>query len=135
MGVDDLMDFIKIFAPYAPFLAEELWSRINYKEKNTNNKGANLSPHQTLRSREDSVHLQSWPVFDPSAITEKTVTMVVQINGKLRDSFQLPQETSQVQDEVEKIVYLREKILAHIAGKKVKKIIFVPGRLINLVVG
>ncbi len=154
IGIDDLIIFIKLLAPYAPFLAEELWSRTKNsvsfsKKSSTNSIGANVadnvvanfpirpaggSPSQEFRFRQDSVHCQFWPVFDPQVFTEKTVTVVVQINGKLRDSFVLPQEVSQIQDEVEKVALMREKIILYLAGKKVQKVVFVPGRLINVVV-
>jgi len=98
-------------APFAPHLAEELWHHLGH---------------------EDSVHIDHWPVFDPSQLVSDTITMIVQVNGKLRGEIQVAQDV----DEQTAIAAARahEKIVPHLDGKEIKKTIFVPSKLVNFVV-
>lgn len=100
-----------LLAPFAPHLTEELWSGIGYKE---------------------SIHKQSWPKLDESALTEEEVTIVLQVNGKVRDKIQVPVQTSQ--EELEKTILSSEKVKQHLEGKTVVKLITIPGKLANIVV-
>jgi leucyl-tRNA synthetase len=100
-----------LLAPFAPHLAEELWLKIGEK---------------------DSIHNQKWPEYDPKLIEEAKIQLIIQINGRVRDKVEVPINISQ--EEAEEIVLKREKVKKWIEGKEVKKIIFVPGKLINLVV-
>ena len=104
-------DFIKILAPFAPHITEELWRQFGNQE---------------------SVHLAAWPEYDVQAITEAEIELVVQINGVVRDKVVIGRSLDQ--SAAEAIVLNLEKIKAALSGKKPKKVIFVPGRLINLVV-
>jgi leucyl-tRNA synthetase len=112
-GLDkkSLSDFLKIISPFAPHLAEELWSEAGFKEMCCQ---------------------QKWPKFDEKLIEEKNILLIVQINGKVRDKIET--KSGITQKEAEKLVLKSEKIQASIGKSEVKKIIFVPNKLINFVV-
>jgi leucyl-tRNA synthetase len=118
---DDFLTFLKLLAPYAPFLTEELFQRMSGKDVK-----------QFKAS--DSIHCQSWPTFDPAAIREESVVIAVQVNGKLRETLTVRQETSDKRQEIEDLARASENVKRHILDKKVMKVIFVPGRLLNFVV-
>lgn len=102
-------------APFAPHLSEEVWVEILGKPF--------------------SVHTSKWPKFDNSKIQKDALSIIVQVNGKLRG--QLAINNSQLAGEKEKIEKLAkedEKIAKWLEGKNIKKTIFVPGKLINFVV-
>jgi leucyl-tRNA synthetase len=110
----DAGNFLKILAPFAPFMAEEIWSQV------LKNKG--------------SVHAQSWPKFDPELIKDEQVTIIVQVNGKLRGQIEVQSEICNSQSEIEKLAEKEPKIAKYLISQKIKKVIFVPGRLINFVI-
>jgi leucyl-tRNA synthetase len=104
--------FLKLLAPFAPHITEELWSELGHKK---------------------SIHLEKWPSFDASKITEEQVTIVVQVNGKVRGDFKAEAGISE-EEAVAKVKALGE-VQKWTEGKQIKKIIFVKGKLINIVVG
>ena len=104
-----LEPFVLALAPYAPHLAEELWEKLGHK--------------QTLS-------YEPWPGFDEALLKEDTVTIILQVNGKLRDRMDVPAEISR--EELEKIALANERVQEHLAGKQIKKIIVVPGKLVNI---
>jgi len=119
IGIPELKKFICILAPFAPHLTEELWQQIH------GYKGFKLS---------QSVHVQPWPEFDPTKIVDTDVTIAVQINGKLRDTFTVAARYSSIQKDIETEAKKREKVQKFLAGKPIRKTIFVPGKLVNFVV-
>jgi leucyl-tRNA synthetase len=111
----ELEAFIKILAPFSPFLAEELW-------------------HAVQGESAQSIHLQTWPSFDPELAQEDEVTIAVQVNGKVRETLTLPADQAQDQATVEAVAQASSKLQAWIEGKTIRKTIFVPGKLISFVV-
>ncbi|RQD76834.1 MAG: leucine--tRNA ligase [Candidatus Syntrophonatronum acetioxidans] len=107
-GVNNL---ILLLAPFAPHITEELWSILGHEE---------------------SVHLQSWPGYDPEALKVADVEIVVQINGKVRDKLVVPADASQ-EELLEKAKDL-PRIKSQVEGKEIVKEIVVPNKLVNLVV-
>jgi leucyl-tRNA synthetase len=103
--------FLKLLAPFAPYLAEELWHSFG-------NKG--------------SVHKASWPQYDYKFIEEETFVLIIQINGRVRDQIEVQKNLSQ--KEIEELVFNRERVKMFLRGQKPKRIVLVPGRLINIVV-
>jgi len=108
----------RLIAPFAPHLAEEFWEMVGGKF---------------------SVLDAGWPKYNPDLIKEDQVTIVVQINGKLRDTLKVVAGIAKFaskkdKEAVLKIVQKSAKIQKHLKGKKIKKTIFVPQRLVNLVV-
>jgi leucyl-tRNA synthetase len=110
----DAGGFLKLLAPFAPHLAEELWV------EGLGNKF--------------SVHQQSWPKFNPKLIEEEMVTVVIQVNGRVRGQIEISSQESVVRGQVEKLAKKEKNVTKYLAGKKIKKTIFVPGKLINFVV-
>jgi leucyl-tRNA synthetase len=102
---------VQMLAPSAPFIAEELWTRLG---------------------REGSVHMSSWPVADAALVVEETATMVVQVNGKVRDRLDVPAGVGK-EDMVSR-ARASEKVAAHLDGKDVVKTVVVPPKLVNFVV-
>jgi leucyl-tRNA synthetase len=109
-----LKDFLVLLQPFAPHLAEELFSR--------------LEPNSSLR-----LPFLPWPKFDPALLVEDTLEIPVQVNGKLRDKIVVPATATQA--EIEAAALKAEKVQQFIADKAVKKIVVVPKRLVNIVVG
>ena len=107
-----LKTILLMLAPLAPHISEELW--------------------QLLDSNAGSIHDQVWPKYDEELSSAELITLVVQINGKVRDRFQCPVGLEKKQ--TEEMVLASEKIQNLIEGKVVRKIIVVPDRLVNLVV-
>ncbi len=108
---DSYRILVKLFSPFAPHAAEELWA--GQKEKK-------------------SVHVAPWPVFDPSKVVESSVKIVVQINGKVRAEFEMAAGASD--DEIKKVALERPEIAKWIEGKEIKKVIAIKGRLVNIAV-
>ena len=104
-----LEPFVLALAPYAPHLAEELWEKLGHK--------------QTLA-------YEPWPAFDAALLKENTVTIILQVNGKLRDRMDVPAQISPA--ELEKLALANERVQEHLVGKQIKKIIVVPGKLVNI---
>ena len=107
-----ITNLLLLLAPTAPHLTEELW---------------------TMRGRPYSIHNQSWPKWDEELAKEEEVTLVIQVNGKLRDKVTVP--VSITEDEAKELAFGREKIKAYVQDKNIAKIIYVPQRLVNIVVG
>ena len=99
-----------LLAPMAPHITEELWQQIGHKK---------------------SIFEEKWPKYNPDLIIEKEIEMIIQINGKMRDKVKVREGIKE--DEAKEMVLDRKKVKKHLKDKKVEKIIFVPGRLINLV--
>jgi leucyl-tRNA synthetase len=108
---DSLRTLLVLLAPAAPHVAEELWQRSGY---------------------EYSIHRQSWPVWDKALVTSEEFTLVVQVNGKVRDKVMTPLSTTE--SEARQMAAESEKVKPHLEGKQIVKIIYVPGRLVNIVI-
>ena len=102
--------------PFAPHVAEELWHEV-------------LGP----AARDRLLAEEPWPAFDPALVVADTVTIAVQVNGKLRGEVQCAAAAPEA--EVRALAEADEKVQAHLAGKTVRKVVYVPKRLINFVVG
>jgi len=99
-----------LLAPTAPHLAEELWARTGH-------------PY--------SIHNQSWPRWDEELAKEEEITLVIQINGKLRDKLIVPASITEI--EARELALEREQVRTYTSNKKIAKIIYVPKRVINIV--
>jgi leucyl-tRNA synthetase len=103
--------FLLLLAPTAPHLAEELWDRTGH-------------PY--------SIHNQPWPEYDEELTKEEEITLVIQVNGKLRDKVLVPVSISEV--EAKELALGRERVKAYINDKKLTRVIYVPKRVVNIVV-
>jgi len=113
-----LRDFLILLQPFAPHLAEELWSKLHASPITHDAQDLSYAP---------------WPKFDPALLVESTLQIPVQVNGKLRDVITIPASASQA--ELEAAANASEKVKPFIDGKTVKKIIVVPKKLVNIVAG
>lgn len=107
-GIETL---ILLLAPFAPHMTEELWQALGHSE---------------------SVHLQAFPQADPAALVVDEITLVIQILGKTRGTIQVPASASR--EELEHYARGSEVAQRYIQGKEIKKVIVVPGKLVNFVV-
>jgi leucyl-tRNA synthetase len=133
IGKNDFKSLVLLLAPFAPHVCEELWFRCSMKSASGIHEAPSGASGQTFR-REDSVHFQPWPTFDLSGIKEEHCVIVVQINGKVRDTISTTIEKSKNQSSIESLAKDSENAKRHLDGKKVIKAIFIPGKLINFVV-
>ena len=108
-GIESLL---LCLAPSAPHIAEELWQRMG---------------------RDYSVHQQPWPTWEAALVAEETVTLVVQVNGKVRA--QLPAAPGLDEPAARSLAESHERVARHLANKTVRKVVYVPDRLINFVAG
>lgn len=106
-----LSPLVQLLAPFAPFMSEELWHKLG---------------------NEGSVHHSAYPTFDEKHLKEDSIEYPISVNGKKRDAIQIPSDASK--DEIEKIALASESVQKWIEGKEVRKVIVVPGRMVNIVV-
>jgi leucyl-tRNA synthetase len=109
---DSLESLALMLAPSAPHLGEELWHRLG---------------------REFSVHQQAWPTYDPALTVEETVELAVQINGKVRDRIEVAVDAEE--SAVVELAMASERVRDSVGEKQIRKVIYVPGRILNIVVG
>lgn len=126
--------FLRVLAPYAPHLTEELYQSLEEIE-NKMKPHSRLNAHSAFPSVKSqkfgSIHQQPWPKYDPKLIAEETVTVVVQINGRLRGRMEVPAGTGEA--EITEFARQAEPVASHLHGRKVAKTIFIPDNLINFV--
>ena len=104
-------DFLLLLAPFAPHIAEELYAKAN--------------------GGDSTLAYQPWPSHDEAHLVESTIEMAVQVNGKLRDRIQIPADMAK--SDIERIAMESENVQRHTEGKNVKKVIVIPGKLVNIV--
>jgi leucyl-tRNA synthetase len=110
---DEAVDsLLLLLAPIAPHISEELWQR---------------------RHPGHSVHVQGWPAWDADAARDEIVTLVVQVNGKVRGKIEAPAGVDEAA--ARELALAEPNVQRHIAGKTVRKVIFAEGKLVNIVVG
>lgn len=108
---EGIQTLLRLLAPFAPHIADELWHSIGNSE---------------------SIHTQTFPVLDSTALVVDEITIVIQILGKTRGSIIVP--SASTKDEIQALATASEVAQKYIAGKEVKKIIVVPGKLVNFVI-
>jgi leucyl-tRNA synthetase len=102
---------VLVLSPFAPHIAEELWQRLGHA---------------------DSLAHEPWPTWDPTLVLEDTVTVAVQINGKLRATLELPRDLGP--EQVREAALADQRIQKHLEGAAIRKVIHVPNKLLSLVV-
>ncbi len=122
--------FLILFSPFAPHIAEELWSSFASPARNASDEQSKAS--EDKKRYKESIFNQSWPEYDKDLIKEEEIEMLIQINGKLRDKIKVAADISE--DEAKKLALANDKAKKAIEGKEIKKVIFVKGRLINIVI-
>jgi leucyl-tRNA synthetase len=112
-----LKTFLQLLAPFAPHLAEELWSKLN--------------PQPSTLNPQPSLTYAPWPAFDPALLVEDTLEIPVQVNGKLRDVITVPAHADNAA--LEAAARASAKVQPFIDGKTIRKVIVVPKKLVNLI--
>ncbi len=107
-----LENLLKLLAPFAPHLSEELWHQLGHKE---------------------SIHTGEWPQWDEQYLVQDTMTVVVQVNGKVRAQLQVPSDATE--EDIIKTAQKDVKVAAYLDGKDARKTIYVPKKLVSFVVG
>ncbi|MDQ0231171.1 leucine--tRNA ligase [Metabacillus malikii] len=102
--------FVKLIAPIAPHVAEELWSKLG---------------------NETTISYEAWPAYDESKLVENEVEIVVQVNGKVRAKLQVAKDATK--EQLETIALEDDRVKEQIDGKTIRKVIAVPGKLVNIV--
>lgn len=110
LPVEYMQGFVKLIAPITPHMAEELWQKLGATE---------------------SISYAPWPTYDEEKLVEANVEIVVQINGKIRQRLTVGKDITR--EELEKAALADEKIKAEVAGKTIRKVIAIPGKLVNIV--
>jgi leucyl-tRNA synthetase len=103
--------YLRMMAPVCPHIAEEIWEKTGH---------------------DYSIHNQNWPEVDPAATREEEITLIVQVNGKLRDRLTVPVDITE--EKAKTLALESETVQNFIEGEHPKKIIYVPGRLVNIVI-
>ncbi|MCP5524218.1 MAG: leucine--tRNA ligase [Verrucomicrobiales bacterium] len=112
-----LRTFLQLLAPLAPHLAEELWAKL----------------HEHLAQVAPSLSYAPWPAFDPALLVEDEIELPVMINGKVRDHIRVPADADN--DAVQAAALAAERAKSFLEGKTIKKVIVVPGKLVNIAAG
>src|SRR5699024_11543187 len=102
--------FVKLLSPVAPHIAEELWQRLGH---------------------DDTISYEPWPEYDATKLMDDEVEIVLQVMGKVRAKIHVPKDISK--EELEKRALEHDKIKEWVAGKTIRKVIVVPGKLVNIV--
>ena len=110
LPVEYMKGFIKMIAPIMPHMAEELWSQFG---------------------ESDTITYQPWPTYDPKALVEDEVEMIVQVNGKVRAKIKMAKDTDR--DEAQQLALANEHVKKFTDGKDIKKVIVVPNKIVNIV--
>jgi leucyl-tRNA synthetase len=106
-----LESIVQLLAPFAPHIAEELWQQLG---------------------QDESVHISDWPKYDEKYLVEDSITVVIQVNGKLRAEIQAAKDAAE--EKIVSAAKANEKIAAYLKGQTVRKTIYVPGKLVNFVI-
>lgn len=102
---------LRILAPFAPHFTEELWSDLGEKS---------------------SIHLSVWPIHDASLLVDEDMTIVIQINSKVREEMIFPRETTE--EAIKEAALNNPKIIERLAGATPKRVIYIEGKLVNIVI-
>ncbi|OHB23474.1 MAG: leucine--tRNA ligase [Parcubacteria group bacterium RIFCSPLOWO2_02_FULL_40_12] len=110
LAKEQIETFLKLMAPFAPHLTEELWHQLGNKK---------------------SIHLEKWPEYDPKLIKEEIVDIIIQINGKARDIIKVQRDLKE--SKIRELVLASEKIKIYISGKEINRFIYIFNKLVNIV--
>jgi leucyl-tRNA synthetase len=109
-----MLAFLQLLAPFSPHIAEELWARLGATDGKS------------------SIQHAPWPQFDPAKLTSTEAKLVFQVNGKHRGDQLVP--VGLTQDAAVALARANSKVAPHLEGKTLGRVIYVPGKILNLVV-
>lgn len=111
LTISDFNLFVSLLAPFAPYTTEELWSMSN---------------------SENSIHISNWPVFNSDLVQEETMILPIQINGKRRAEIEVSKDLTE--DQIKEVALNTPEVKEKIGDSEIKKYVYVPGRIINIVI-
>ncbi|MDP2874299.1 MAG: leucine--tRNA ligase [bacterium] len=120
LGKEEISIFLRILAPLAPHLAEELYARV--------------FPDLYSRDPKFTIHLQEWPKYDSQLLEQGQVTILVQVDGKLRGKLEVSREDSINKEVISKLALGVKKVAERVGARTFRQVVFVPGKIINFVV-
>jgi leucyl-tRNA synthetase len=122
ISIADYKLFLRILAPFAPYITEELWQILSAPQGRSLNRPFSI----------ETIHLSKWPAWDKKKVIDQTMKIGVQVNGKVRAELEI--DATMSEDEVKDLALHHTNVMAWTAGKEIKRIIYVHGRLVNIVV-
>ena len=111
VGKDTIEKMLVLLSPFAPHITEELWQKLGHRE---------------------SIFMEKWPEFSEKMLKKDTITLIIQINGRVRDIIEVKAGISE--REAKELTLTRERVKKYLSDKEVKKVIFVAEKLINIVI-
>jgi leucyl-tRNA synthetase len=123
--------FLQLLAPFAPHISEELWSKVQSPKSKVN--AADGSTALDIGHRTLNLAYQPWPKFDAALLVESEIEIPVQVNGKFRDVIKVAVDADNAT--IEAAAKAAEKARPFLADKTIKKVIIVPRKMVNLIVG
>lgn len=108
---EGMQTLLQLLSPFAPHITEELWAEFGHQ---------------------DSIHTSGWPAYDEKYLVSDTMTIAVQVNGKVRDEIEIA--SGATQDEITEAAKRAGKVVPYLEGKEIRKTIYVPGKLVSFVV-
>ncbi|MEK7517394.1 MAG: class I tRNA ligase family protein [Patescibacteria group bacterium] len=131
---EEVETFLKLLAPFAPHVTEELYHNVILRRQ-PKDLDSSSRLVGTQNDKKWSIHLQPWPTFDPKFLEEDEVTIVVQVNGKVRATLEVKSEKLKVKSYVEELARKSGKVKEYLEGKEIEKVVYVEGKVINFVTG
>ncbi len=123
--------FVNLLAPFAPHMTEEIWQSMANSKGPRRRQG--YGGQERAKGKFKSIHAEPWPEYDPKFIVEETFTLVIQVNGKVRDTVEgIAVNISE--NEARALALSREKVLGFVGDEIPKKVIYIPKKIVNIVV-
>jgi leucyl-tRNA synthetase len=120
--------FVQLLSPFAPHLCEELWGMLRKRDARATKQSTG---RDACATNTKSLAYEPWPKWDEKYLVEDTVTIVLQVNGKVRDKLVVPTDADEAA--LRKLAEANPKVKQFTDGKTIRKIIVVPGKLVNVV--
>jgi leucyl-tRNA synthetase len=102
--------FVKLLSPVCPHISEELWAKLGHSE---------------------TISYEAWPAYDEAKLVDEEIEIVIQVNGKVKTKLMVPTDASK--ESLEEIAMDDDRVKEQIEGKTIRKVITVPGKLVNIV--
>lgn len=130
LSKETLTSYLKLIAPFAPHMSEEIWEQLGFGGLQLENKTNRQEP--TAKSQ--SIHKSSWPTYDEKYLVKDEIIIPIQVNGKRRGEISIKYDVSSIKYEEEIAEKAKGVISSYLEGKEIRKIIYVPGKIINFVI-
>lgn len=131
VSLKEAENYLKLLAPFAPHMAEELYQNVILSSSEGSSRDSSAKPQN---DKLESIHTQPWPEFDEKYLVADTVTIPVQVNGKLRGTIEIKTTEAENKEKIEAEASKDGKVASFLDGKSVKKFIYIPGKVANFVV-